>query len=200
MASYPIPHNEEGRLAALHRYNILDTPAEESFDRITRIAAAHFDVPISVISLVAEGRQWFKSCVGLDVSETGRDVSICAHTIMSDQVMAVEDASKDPRFADNPLVTGELNVRFYMGAPLRTVDGFNLGSLCVLGPEPRDVSDEQRAVLDDLSWSSMNWNCAEPRTRHWARSPCKARRSRTARPLSPLRRIFPVQHHGAPRR
>jgi len=147
----PIPENETLRIDALKRYDILDTPPDAAFDRITRIAAAYLNVPIALVSLVDETRQWFKSHHGLEVTETPRDIAFCAHAIMGDAVMVVPDATGDPRFADNPLVTGEPGVRFYAGAPLRTRDGFNLGTLCAIDRVPGNLTGEQLGILDDLA-------------------------------------------------
>jgi PAS domain S-box-containing protein len=149
--SAPIPDNEVGRLAALRGYEILDTLPEEAFDRITRIAAAYLNVPVALVSLVDETRQWFKSRHGLDAEETPRDVAFCAHAIMNDKILVVGNATKDARFADNPLVTSMPNIRFYAGAPLHTKDGFNLGTLCAIGYAPRKITKAQKQILMDLA-------------------------------------------------
>ena len=145
------PSHEAERQRALHRYQILDTSPEESFDRITRLAAHLFDVPVVLVTLVDEVRQWHKSCYGLDIREVDRGLSFCAHNLSGKEAMVVEDARTDDRFADNPLVTGPPHVQFYAGAPLITHDGFTLGSLCVIDHTPRTFSDEQRAQLRDLA-------------------------------------------------
>ena len=119
MLEPPLPPDEAMRLAALRSLNILDTPAEERFDRITRLAQRLFDVPIALVSLVDTNRQWFKSCQGLDASETPRSISFCGHAILEDGPLIIEDATKDQRFADNPLVTGPPDIRFYTGQPLK---------------------------------------------------------------------------------
>jgi len=147
----PKPTNEAERLEKLASYNILYTGREETFDRITRLAARMFRAPVALISLVDEDRQWFKSAHGLDVRESGRDQAFCAHTILRDEVMVVPDAAKDPRFAQNPQVRQHPHIRFYAGAPLVTPDGFNLGSLCVIDRSPRDFSAEDRESLADLA-------------------------------------------------
>ncbi|MBA3544754.1 MAG: PAS domain S-box protein [Chthoniobacterales bacterium] len=151
MSAFPIPPNEEERLQALRRYQILDTLPEAAFDRITRTAANFFNVPVALVSLVDKNRQWMKSTCGLDVCETSRETAFCAHTIIENEPLIVEDATLDPRFAANPLVTGIPGIRFYAGAPLRTSDGHNLGSLCVIDMQPRACSDLERAALIDLA-------------------------------------------------
>ena len=118
----PVPIDEEQRLAALHRLLLLDTPAEESFDRVTRLASVALGVPIMLVSLVDENRQWFKSCIGLGVTETSREVSFCGHVVYERRPLNIADATRDPRFADNPLVTGAPYIRAYLGFPLFTVD------------------------------------------------------------------------------
>ena len=144
--------NEQNRLAALQRYDVLDTPPEEAFDRIVDLATIIFDVPIALVSLVDRERQWFKACYGLDVRETSREVSFCAHAILSDKVMVVPDAAQDPRFRDNALVTGGPGIRFYAGAPLRTADGHNLGSLCIIDTKPRAAfTAAQQSILAGLA-------------------------------------------------
>ncbi len=142
---------EAERIMALRRYNVLDTAPEEAFDRITRIARAIMDMPIALVSLVDEHRQWFKSNQGLDVDETSRDVSFCAYTIQDTQPMIIADALKDSRFANNPLVLGPPHIRFYVGVPLRNRDGYNIGSLCLLDTKPRTVTATQIAILEDLA-------------------------------------------------
>ncbi len=147
----PLPSNEAERLQALHQLDILDTPPEAAFDRITRLAAQLFEVPIALVSLVDRDRQWFKSCYGLDTRQTDRELSFCAHAILHDEVFVVPDATQDARFADNRLVTQTPNIRFYAGAPLKSRDGFNLGSLCIMDTAPRQFSTEQAAALCDLA-------------------------------------------------
>ncbi|MFT6429240.1 MAG: PAS domain S-box-containing protein [Halopseudomonas sp.] len=151
MKAPDLPANETERLAALHALKVLDTPAEARFDRITRVVQRYFDVPIALVSLVDEGRQWFKSCVGLDVAETSREISFCGHAILNQDIMIVPDASEDPRFADNPLVTGNPNIRFYAGAPLRAPSGERVGTLCIIDVRRREFSAEDIATLRDLA-------------------------------------------------
>nr|WP_224745721.1 sensor domain-containing diguanylate cyclase [Neiella litorisoli] len=131
--------------------DVLDTPNEERFDRVTRMAKRVFDVPIAVVSLVDDQRQWFKSCVGLEVSETPRDVSFCGHAILDSKVLLVTNALEDERFFDNPLVTGEPGIRFYAGCPLRAVSGARLGTLCLIDTRPRDFCTEEMETLVDLA-------------------------------------------------
>jgi GAF domain-containing protein len=140
----PVPPNENERLAALFRYTILDTPDEPAFDRLTALAARLFKAPVALVTLIDEKRQWFKSCVGTSISETSREVSFCAHAILDDDVTVVPDATADPRFSDNPFVTGPPGVRFYAGAPLKVSEVYNLGTLCILDTVAREFSIEDR--------------------------------------------------------
>ena len=154
-----LPEDESARLAALRALQVLDTPPEERFDRITRVAQRLFGVPIALISLVDAERQWFKSCLGLDLRETSRDVSFCGHAILGDDVLVIPDARQDPRFADNPLVTGALHLRFYAGQPLRDHQGYRLGTLCLLDHAPRDFTADDRQMLRDLAvWAEAELN------------------------------------------
>jgi PAS domain S-box-containing protein len=146
-----IPDNEAQRLAALRALNVLDTPPEERFDRITRIAARLMDVPICLVSLVDANRQWFKSCVGLAARETPRDISFCGHAILESEALVIPDALAAPRFADNPLVAGEPRIRFYAGQPLSAVDGSRLGTLCLIDRKPRHMSAADLQALRDLA-------------------------------------------------
>ncbi len=145
------PANENQRLETLRSINILDTESEERFDRLTRLARRAFGVPIALVSLVDENRQWFKSRVGLDACETGRDISFCGHAILGNEIFIIEDASADERFADNPLVTDEPRIRFYAGAPLRYLNGSKLGTLCIIDREPRRLDAEDMVMLRDLA-------------------------------------------------
>ena len=147
----PPPLNEAARLCFLASLNILDTPPEESFDRITRLTRTVLGVPIALVSLVDLNRQWFKSCQGLDVAETSRDIAFCAHALHVDEALVIPDAEADPRFADNPLVTGTPHIRFYAGVPLRFADGLTVGTLCALDTGPRALTDEQLHSLRDLA-------------------------------------------------
>lgn len=143
--------NEAARLRAVDRYDILDTSPEEGFDRITRIASRLLGMPIALVSVIDERRQWFKSRVGLDVTETPRAHAFCDHAIRNSDVMVVPNATMDDRFKANPLVTGDPSIRFYAGAPLRTRDGHNLGTLCVIDRTPREFSVDQKRLLQDLA-------------------------------------------------
>ena len=146
---------EAERLKALHDLGLLDTPPERDFDDFVRLAAAICDVPISIVSLVDEDRQWFKSKIGLDVEGTTRDVAFCAHAIQQEGLFVVPDATTDPRFRDNPLVTGDSGIRFYAGAPLVTPEGQALGTLCVVDRRPRTLSSDQAAALEALARQVM---------------------------------------------
>ncbi len=145
------PADESVRVDALRALGILDTSPEERFDRLTRLARRLFDVPIALVSLVDADRQWFKSCVGLPVSETSRDVSFCGHAILGDGILMIPDTLADERFHDNPLVTQAPHIRFYAGCPLRAADGSKLGTLCLIDVEPRSLSDDDRDLLRDLA-------------------------------------------------
>lgn len=142
---------ETNRLAALRRYDVLDTPPDGAFDRITALAADLFSVPIAIVSLVDHDRIWFKSRYGLDVEQIGRDPGLCASAILQVEPWVLTDARVNTRALANPLVAGEFGLRFYIGAPLRTQDGFNLGTLCVIDREPRPVSERQIAHLKHLA-------------------------------------------------
>ena len=146
-----IPANEPRRLAAVRRYDILDTPPDGAFDRITALAARRFGVPIAIISIVDEDRIWFKSHHGLPVEEIGRDAGLCASAILSDDPHIVTDASVDPRSLANPLVAGDFGLRFYAGVPLTTDDGHNLGTLCIIDKEARPIDQSQIEDLKDLA-------------------------------------------------
>jgi len=151
MTPAPVPDDESDRLQALRALLLLDTPPEQRFDRIVAFAADEFDMPTVLVSLVDSERQWFKSRIGLNTCETGRDVSFCGHAIMSSELFVVEDAQQDKRFADNPLVTGAPHVRFYAGAPLHAPGGQRVGTLCLLDQRPRTLDAVDRAILRTLS-------------------------------------------------
>lgn len=150
MTPAPIPADEADRLTALRELLLLDTPPEERYDRLARFAAEQLNVPIALLTLVDGQRQWFKSRIGLEVAETARDISFCGHAIMKSELFVIEDASVDPRFFDNPLVTGEPNIRFYAGAPIQDIRGHNIGTLCVIDTKPRKLDQVELAILDAL--------------------------------------------------
>lgn len=145
------PANEKDRLKALRSYGILDTESEVHFDSITRLAAMICDVPICLISLIDDERQWFKSKIGLEISETSRETSFCGHAILQTDVLYVEDATQDPRFSENPYVIGPENIKFYAGNPLIDDNGFALGTLCVVDNKPRTLTEKQLEQLRLLS-------------------------------------------------
>ena len=151
MITPPHPENESRRVETLHDMQILDTEPEERFDRLVRIAKSHYRVPIALVSLIDSSRQWFKSCLGLEATETDRGISFCAHAILENKVLYVENALTDDRFHDNPVVTGPLHIRFYAGAPLAAPDGTVVGTLCIIDTEPRRFSDADFDVLRDLA-------------------------------------------------
>ncbi|QPN59677.1 sensor domain-containing diguanylate cyclase [Synechococcus sp. CBW1002] len=151
MTSAALPADEALRLEVLQRSALLDGPNEERFDRLTRLARRLFDVPIALVTLVDANRQWFKSCMGLNTTETPRDVAFCAHAILEDHIFLIPDARADQRFAHNPLVTGEPNICFYAGRPLKDLQGFALGTLCLIDQKPRELCDDDLATLEDLA-------------------------------------------------
>ena len=146
-----VHEKEAERLAALYGYNILDTAPEEAFDRITRLLCTILGTPIALVSLVDDDRQWFKSRQGLEVAQTVREFAFCAHTIEQDDAYVVTDASQHPLFLDNPLVTGEPNIRYYIGVPLTVRGGHNIGTLCAIDQKPRELSVDQVQALRDLA-------------------------------------------------
>jgi GAF domain-containing protein len=146
-----LPENEAERLNALRRYEILDTPPEPAFDRIAEMAANFFHVPIAIVSLVDEDRIWFKSHHGIEANQVGRDPGLCASAILSPEVYHLRDAFHDVRAMANPLVAGSLGLRFYAAAPLRTHDGFNLGTLCVIDRNPRDLTSDESEMLSKMA-------------------------------------------------
>jgi phosphoribosyl 1,2-cyclic phosphodiesterase len=157
----PMPDDEADRVAALRRLGILDTAREERFDRHTRIAAALFKVPIALVSLVDADRQWFKSCFGTDVCESSRETSFCAHAIASNSdLLIVPDALQDERFRDNPLVCDGPRIRFYAGSVLRSPEGKKVGTVCILDVRPRNLSDEEKKLLRDVSAAVEAEMCA----------------------------------------
>ena len=148
----PVPENESQRLRAVRSYDVLDTPPEVDFDTLLRVALRALDAPAGVIGLMDEDRLWFKSQIGVGLPEFDRKVAFCAYTIMlPDELLVVEDLRSDPRFSDNPLVVHAPNLRFYAGAPLIDRQGYVLGTIAVVGTQPRQFSDDQRVLLSDLS-------------------------------------------------
>jgi two-component system NtrC family sensor kinase len=150
-AQRTVSTNDRDRVAALHKYATLDTEPEQAFDDLTLLASFICKTPIAMISLIDEDRQWFKSKIGMQKSETPRDIAFCSVAIQQPDVMVVPDTLKDDRFRDNPFVTSDPNIRFYAGAPLVNEDGFALGTLCVIDRNPREFSHEQAEALRALS-------------------------------------------------
>ena len=142
---------ELDRIKSLRSLGLLDTAPDERFDRLTRMARRMFRVPIALVSLVDENRQWFKSCDGLAVSETSRETSFCGHAILGDGIFLIPNALADERFSTNPLVTHDPHIRFYAGFPVRAADGAKIGTLCVIDREPREFSQEDEVALKDLA-------------------------------------------------
>ncbi|MEC5164355.1 PAS domain S-box-containing protein [Flavobacterium sp. PL11] len=151
MKTLPQPDNESQRIEKLKEYSILDTLAEKEYDSITKLASYICETPIALVSLIDENRQWFKSKIGLDISETSRDLSFCQYTIMGDAIYEVTDTRENDLFHDHPLVTAGPEVRFYAGAPLRTKEGLNMGSLCVIDTKPRILNENQKKALTILA-------------------------------------------------
>lgn len=148
---YPVAHDEAERLLALDATRLVDTPPESVFERLTWLASQVTDSPMALISLLTASRQWFKSRIGVQVSETPRDWAFCSHTILQNGLFVVEDATRDPRFQDNPLVIGEPHIRFYAAFPLLDGSGHPLGTLCILDREPRKLRDREVRSLRELA-------------------------------------------------
>jgi excisionase family DNA binding protein len=149
--SFPFPDNEGQRLLALERSGLVDTPPEDSFDRLTWLAARSLNAPVALLTLLTPTRQWFKSRYGLDMVETPRGWAFCNYTILQKGIMVAENLATDQRFAENPAVSGELGFRFYAGCPVVDPDGFTLGSLCVIDTRPRTLDDTQKQILANLA-------------------------------------------------
>ncbi|MBI5149455.1 MAG: GAF domain-containing protein [Candidatus Omnitrophica bacterium] len=159
MLEAPVPRNETERLTALRALNILDTPAEERFDRIVRMAKHIFNVPFITLSLVDGGRVWFKSRIGTESTGGPRAVSFCGHAVVHDGLLLVPDTKKDPRFADNPFVTGKPYIRFYAGYPLSNTTGFRIGAFCIQDTVPRELTGEEKKMLEGLAaWAELEVN------------------------------------------
>jgi len=156
MPDWPLPADESARMENLRSFFILDSQSDENFDRITRLASQMLGLPVALISLVDEDRQCSLSRVGVDVCQTGREVAFCAHAICGDEVFVVTDTLNDERFRSNPLVTGPPHIRFYAGAPLHTGQGHNIGTLCVIGTEPRGLSEQEAGLLRELASLAMH--------------------------------------------
>lgn len=156
MTTLQMPTNEKERIESLRKFNILDTPPDGSFDRITRLASLLFKVPIALITLVDTHRIWFKSTYGLGINQINRDPGLCASAILSEDPYIVENAIDDPRTLTNPLVAGEFGLRFYAAAPLQTEENYNLGTLCIIDKKPRTFSDEEKEILTLLAGIVMD--------------------------------------------
>ena len=147
-----IPDNEEERVARLKQLQILDTPAEKSFDNVAAMAAHMFNVPIALVSFVDSDRVWFKANVGMEeVKEVSRGVSLCSLVVRNEDVSVFKNAPSEPCLLANPLVVGEFGLRFYAGAPIKTADGYTIGSVCVVDKEPRDFTEADQRVLQHLA-------------------------------------------------
>ena len=142
---------ELARLQALRSYEILDTPPDGSFDKMTGLASKIFNVPIAIISLVDTDRIWFKSHFGLEIQQIGKDPGLCASAILSDEIYLIEDAKNDPRCLTNPLVTGKFGLQFYAAAPLTTKEGHNLGTFCIIDKRQRHINSEQQLMLKQMA-------------------------------------------------
>lgn len=167
MSIAPMPPDEPARIAELESLEVLDTLPERSYDDITRLASQICDVPIALVSLVDSDRQWFKSRIGLDATETSRDIAFCAHAIVdTSQMMIIPDTTVDRRFAENPLVVDNPNIRFYAGVPLVSETGNALGTLCVMDRKPRLLTTDQRQALEALARQVMNQLSLRQALRH----------------------------------
>lgn len=156
MIAAQIPENEKERIAELKSLEILDSPTEQDYDDVVKLASAICQTPISLVSLIDSQRQWFKAKVGIDTDQTHRDVAFCAHAIHDNELMIVPNAIEDERFSDNPMVTSAPNIRFYAGMPLVTKSGYKIGTLCVIDSEPRELTEQQKFALKTLGKQVIN--------------------------------------------
>jgi len=151
MKKAPIPTNERERLSSLYALNVLDTPPEEKFDLLTRLATKIFHVPISTLTFIDVNREWFKSCQGLSKKEGDRAISFCGHALVEKEILVIPDTTKDDRFSDNPMVVGEPFIRFYAGVPIMSNDGQRIGVFCVKDTKPREFSKDDKEILKELA-------------------------------------------------
>ena len=159
MKKAPIPKNELERIASLYALNLLDTPPEERFDRLTKTATQIFHVPISTLTLIDANREWFKSCQGLSKTEGDRAISFCGHALVEDEILVIPDTKKDERFLDNPMVVGYPYIRFYAGVPIISTDGQRIGVFCVKDTKPREFSKDDEGILKGLAgWAELEIN------------------------------------------
>ncbi len=159
MKKAPIPNNELKRIVSLYALDLLDTPPEERFDRLTSCATKIFHVPISTLTLIDANREWFKSCQGLSKTEGDRAISFCGHALVEDEILIIKDTLEDDRFADNPMVTGEPYIRFYAGVPIMSADGSRVGVFCIKDTKPRAFSKDDQDILIGLAkWAELEIN------------------------------------------
>ena len=159
MKPAPIPKNELIRIASLYALRLLDTPAEDRFDRLTKTATQIFHVPISTLTLIDANREWFKSCQGLPKREGDRAISFCGHALVEDEILVISDTLKDERFSGNPMVVGEPYIRFYAGVPILSADGQRIGVFCIKDIKPREFSKEDEEILEGLAaWAELEIN------------------------------------------
>ena len=159
MKEAPIPKNELTRIASLYALDLLDTPPEERFDRLTSCATKIFHVPISTLTLIDVNREWFKSCQGLSKTEGDRAISFCGHALVENEILIIPDTLKDERFKDNPMVTGEPYLRFYAGVPIMSADGSRIGVFCIKDTKPREFSKDDIEILKGLAkWAELEIN------------------------------------------
>src|SRR3989344_6629191 len=159
MKEAPIPKDELKRIASVYALDILDTPPEERFDRLTKSATLIFHVPISTLTIIDANREWFKSCQGLEATEGDRAISFCGHALVENEILVVPDTAKDDRFADNPMVVGAPYLRFYAGVPIMSFDGARIGVFCIKDTKPREFSKEDQEILKGLAkWAQLEVN------------------------------------------